>query len=131
MLQTALNYSLEQHLVKHSTTYLELKLIQMTPIACSIFMVICATEREIFRDSQSCARLQTCARDSRSLRRSIGPGTVGVSNAVPAPIYRSYGRGLSSVSSVGKRCRLVWCCCITEHDKRKARIKICNATENT
>jgi hypothetical protein len=64
MLQTTLNYSLEQHPVKHSTTYLELKLIQMVPISCNIFTVLCATEREIFRDLQPCARLQTCARDS-------------------------------------------------------------------
>jgi hypothetical protein len=64
MLQTTLNYSLEQHPVKHSTTYLELKLIQMVPISCNIFMVLCATEREIFRNLQPCARLQTCARDT-------------------------------------------------------------------
>jgi hypothetical protein len=59
-----MNCSLEQHPAKESTTYLELKLIQMAPIACNIFTVLCATEREIFRDLQPCARLQTRARDS-------------------------------------------------------------------
>jgi hypothetical protein len=65
MLQTTLNCSLEQHPVRHSTTYLELKLIQMIPIAYNIFTVLCATKHEIFRDLQPCARLQTYTRNSR------------------------------------------------------------------